>query len=357
MLFSTLLSATLALSVICVGSAFRANETELLAYQALQAYASLPKLHQLLTQEIRNSVQVKAIPNLFAQQNGVEPKEGSYQLENFGALVSWDSILQLLAENPNRRLLILIRHGQAWENLNPTSNANCEFELNGKTIQNFDSPLTPLGREQAANLNAMFLAPASNDSTKTWFETIGLQANTTSFLSSPLSRTMQTSEGVFASLPLSTQSNQSIVVHELIRATIGRDVCNFRHSVRTPTSATALPFPFATGCQLPDTSLQQLYGASPVHFSFPIRPAGGEGFGVVSDADQLWRADVADDEVLESRATAFLGQLPALTPPSSSVAVVTHGEMVSAIYRAAGENSYGPKNTEVVPLLIEFPEK
>jgi broad specificity phosphatase PhoE len=361
MFVSLVFSLTILFGIITeLSHGFLGNETEVLAYQALQAYASMPTLHDLLSKEIRKSVKVRAIPNLFAQQKGVKPEDGSYQLESFGALESWENILQTLSESSSRRLLILIRHGQAWENLNPTkNNALCEFELDGQTVQNFDSPLTPLGQQQSQDLNSLFLSPAANSSTtKSWYETLGLQQESTTFLASPLTRTMQTTQGVFANLPLSNHSNnQSFIVHELIRATIGRDVCNFRHSVKSSTSANPLPSPWRTGCeQIPSQSLEDIYlhSPSPVKFSFPIRPAGGEGFGLVSDYDELWRADVADEFIIETRATSFLGQVSQNTPASSVIAVVTHGEMVKAIYQAAGEIAYDPKNTEVVPLLIEF---
>lgn len=338
----------------------RANETELLAYQALQAYASLPSLYENLSNEVKNAVKVKAIPNLFAQQQGVKPDEGSYQLENFGALKPWDEILTTLKQSPNNRLLILIRHGQAWENLNPTSNANCEFTLGGKTIQNFDSELSPEGRRQANDLNAILTSTASSNTSSnnnlTWYETIGLAQDSTVFITSPLSRTMQTTEAVFAGLPLSATSGNAFQVHELIRATLGRDVCNSRHSVNTPTKENPLSSPWETGCDVPTASLQELYGGveSRVKFNFNIRPAGGAGFGLISDYDQLWRSDVPDEEVQVTRATAFLAQVYENTPDSSVVAVVTHGEIIQAIYTAAGEIDYGAKNTEVVPLLVVF---
>lgn len=334
--------------------ALRSNETELLAYQALQAYSSLPTLYKVLTNEVDNAVKVKAIPNLFAQQQGVKPEDGSYQLENFGALQPWENILSLLQQSSNQRLLLLIRHGQAWENLNPTSNENCQFELDGQTIDNFDSPLSPEGQRQAKQLNALFRSSFSDSSNRTWYDEIGLSQSTTTFITSPLTRTLQTTEAVFDALPLSSSTGNAFHVHELIRATAGKDVCNFRHSVKTPTSVNPLPSPWQTGCNVPDTSLEEVYASSSVRFNFTIRPAGGMGFGLISDYDEIWRADVADDDVQVTRAKAFLAQVYENTPASSVVAVVTHGEIISAIYEAAGEVAYGAKNTEVVPLMVVY---
>jgi len=349
-----LLLCLLCLSILVFSyKQLRANETELLAFQALQAYASLPLLQKLLATEVEKNVRVKAIPNLFAQQQGGQPSAGASQLDNFGALSSWDNILHQLQDSPDQqRLLILIRHAQAWENLNPTSNANCEFSLDNEIIENFDSPLTPKGIEQANALNQLLRSVASNDSTKTWFETIGLTKDTTKYVTSPLSRTMQTTEYAFDSLPLA--SDGSFIANELLRATIGRDVCNFRHSVKTPTSATILPYPWQTGCSIPNSSLIDIYASSAVKFTFPIRPAGGNGFGLISDEDVLWRADTADDKIIVTRAKAFLAQVYENTAASSVIAVVTHGEMVSAIYQAAGESPCSVQNTEVVPLMVRF---
>lgn len=338
------------------------NDTEVLAFQALEAGNSMPSLRQFLVNQVNVNVQVSAVPHLFAQQHGVEPVDGSLQLKNFGALHTWENIHRILQQTPHQRLLILIRHGQAWENLNPGSNSNCEFTLNGSVIQNFDSPLTPEGQAQAQSLNSLLRSPAAGtsstaNSTISWFETLGLTQENTTYITSPLSRTLQTTERVFDSLPLvdTGASGSAFVAHELIRATVGTDVCNFRHSVKTPTDTNPLPPPWATGCQIPSDSLESLFSnAAQVKFTFPIRPPGGTGFGLVSDYDELWRSDSKDDMVIATRAKAFLAQLRDSTADGSVVAVVTHGEMVSAIYEAAGEQPYSPKNTEVVPLLIKF---
>ena len=311
-------------------------------------------LQEFLSAQVAQNIRVKAIPNVFAQQQGVKPPVGSYQLDNFGALTSWNDIMKQLEQSPDQRLLIMVRHGQAWENLNPTPNSNCEFALNGEVIQNFDSPLSPEGLQQAQALNELFRSPASNETNKTWYETIGLTQESTNYITSPLTRTLQTTQGVFDQLPLSKSTGGAFIAHELIRATLGVDVCNFRHNVNTSTASTVLPYPWQTGCALPTDSLQAIYASSAVAFSFPIRPAGGTGFGMVSDYDQLWRADVADEKVINTRASAFLAQVYEYTAPSSVTAVVTHGEMISAIYQAAGEAAYDAKNTEVVPLLLKF---
>jgi hypothetical protein len=140
---------------------------------------------------------------------------------------------------------------------------------------------------------------------------------------------------------------------------LGTDVCNFRHSIFTATSSNPLPEPFRTNCVLPDKSLSDIFGKSKLPFNFNIRPAGGIGFGILSDADMLWRSDCIDDTHV-TRAKAFLTQVFENVPPRNGenggiIGVITHGEMVDAIYKAAGiGNGYSPFNTEVVPLLVEM---
>ena len=76
----------------------------------------------------------------------------------------------------------------------------------------------------------------------------------------------------------------------------------------------------------------------------------------------LWRADVEDDTHV-ARATAFLAQVfeyKGFYSDESSdfgslpvVGLVTHGETIDAVYKAAGESGYSPRNTQVVPLMIQ----
>jgi hypothetical protein len=139
----------------------------------------------------------------------------------------------------------------------------------------------------------------------------------------------------------------------------GTDVCNFRRSVFTATSSSVFPDPFRSNCAVPDDYLAQIYQNSSVPFIFKVRPPGGSGFGILSDAEMLWRSDSVDD-THEARSAVFLSQVFDYIPPRSEnsggvVGVITHGEMIDAIYKAAGiSEGYGPMNTEVVPLLLEL---
>ena len=113
------------------------------------------------------------------------------QLPNFGALQPWSDILSLLTKerkegkghHSHRVLLVMIRHGEAWENLNPLPNSQCEFEYDDEIIQNFDSDLSDKGVQQAKDLNALLTSDAkavsgdvnaTTSTSMTWFEAMGL---------------------------------------------------------------------------------------------------------------------------------------------------------------------------------------
>lgn len=313
---------------------------------------------------IHETNKIHSIPNLFYQQQGIYPLDNQTQLVNFGAINSWSDILSQLkvsSHQRTRKLLILIRHAEAWENLNPLGNENCEFEMNEEMIQNFDSLITPTGFEQTQVLNELLRSVAPKDQNEnqnlTWYETMGLI--NPQYFTSPLSRTLQTANYSLYSLPM-----KNITASELLRASIGTDVCNFRHSVYTSTSEHQLPPPWNTGCELPSESLTSLYTCGDrsepttaclyplLPFQFPVRPSNGDGIGLISDSDQLWRSDMKDSSQI-IRSLAFLHELYDYYPEESVIGIITHGEMISAIYESLNEIPYSAKNTQIVPLMIE----
>ena len=343
------------------------NDTEQLSFFMTQGTPQA-ELARSLSHSIRLAWSFRQVPGIFAQERGQSPTGvNQTQLPNFGALVPWPKILQLLGNSRTRKLIFLIRHGQAWENLTPGGdNTQCSFVLDGVYHDNVDSNITPLGAQQAQWLNAMLRGPANVSSssnehrddtaaTPTWFEYMGL-VNAT-FIASPLARTLETAAIVLRDLAI----QQPVQVSELLRATIGHDVCNYRHPVSVNASSVpSLPSPWATGCSqqsFNNTSLQSLYGnLSNPAFTFNVRPPGGRsgGFGLVSDADTLWRTDI--DETSEQQVTrsiAFLAQLFSIVE-SSVVGIVTHGEIIDAFSYAVGGDGYPAANTEVVPMLVDL---
>jgi broad specificity phosphatase PhoE len=339
--FLAVLSGALVVDAGAGAVYLRANESEVLAIASLQS-ASLTNIKQVFDQVVTKSLQFHMLPGLFQQQNQVYPEDGQLQLPSFGATKPWEDIVDLVSNNSSRRLVIMVRHGQAWENLNPDGNDKCNFTRNGETINNFDSTLSTDGITQSQQLQTLFKSYTNNG--KSWFDRIGLSS--ASYYTSPVMRAIKTRDIVFGGLTKST-----IQVSDMMRASIGTDACNYRHSVHTPTSLGELPAPWNTGCVLPDTSLTTIFNNSQVNFDFTIRPQGGPGFGLLSDSDTLWRSDVVDDtHVL--RARVFLAQI--FEQPNPIVCVITHGEMMDALYKAAGlAAGYEPVNTEVVPMVVE----
>lgn len=325
----------------------RSNESEVLTIASLQS-PSMPHLKAVYNDMVTNSHQFRLLDGLFQQQNQVYPADGE-QLPNFGANIPWKDILGMVQNNVSRRLIVMVRHGQAWENLNPDGNDKCTFMLNGEVIQNFDSALSTEGVEQAKNLNVLFGSDSGKGSGLKWFDELGLA--TADYYSSPLMRTMQTADFVFSDLKT---SDTPFIVTDMMRAVIGQDVCNYRHSVHSPTSESQLPGPWNSTCDLPKESLTDLFASSKVKFEFNVRPQGGEGIGLVGDHDTLWRRDVFDDtRVL--RARILLAQLfEHSTNPV--ICIVTHGEMIDAMYQAGGVTAGYPKppNIEVVPMVVEI---
>lgn len=341
---------------------FTSNDLEFLTITSIQAAATLPLMKKSLEELIQTSFHIHSIPDLFLQQDNIQPMNTSQQLPNFGAKIPWKRILSMLSKSMKRKLLILIRHGEAWENLNPLSNDHCEFLYEEEIIQNFDSILTPNGILQSQELNQLLHSIADPTvSNMTWYETIGLLHQ--QYFTSPLSRTLQTANYSLHAIPM-----KNITASELLRASIGTDVCNFRHSVYTSTSDYSLSSPWNTGCQLPSESLLSIYTCQESYypsssssaclypilpFQFPIRPSNGYGIGLISDSDQLWRSDIVDSSHIV-RSMTFLQELYEHYPDEQVIGIVTHGEMISAIYESLNEVPYSAKNTQVVPIMIEL---
>lgn len=322
------------------------EEVESLTYNAFQLYKCCPdsylKLKEILNSNFKRE-KINWYPKLFAQQKGIYPKEGEYQLENFGVSKEDYSLIKQSISSGNSKLILMIRHGQAWENLNPIGNENCEFELEGQKVQNFDSPLTPLGHDQTKYLN-------NNREFKELLERFKINQ----VITSPLMRTMQTSQNIFKNFK--SKSDITVTPEELIRASLGKDVCNARKSVHGKILKNEPPF--ETNCKRDEISLMELFEDFK-ELNFKIKPIGsntGLG-GLISDHDELWRSDLNEpDELLSLRAKAFIIKLKSLE--QNAFVVVTHGEMIDIIYKIFGEedknSGYSAKNSEVVPILINY---
>ena len=165
----------LSLCILSRGASLMANETEVLAVASVQASPSMTALKAELFHLISKTNAIRSVPGLFSQQDGVYPPEGELQLPLFGAKIPWPDIMQELVAAP-RVLLIMIRHGEAWENVNPLSNGHCEFLYEGQVINNLDSDLDPAGVGQAQDLNSLFRSdsPYGANDTRSWFDALEL---------------------------------------------------------------------------------------------------------------------------------------------------------------------------------------
>jgi len=342
------------------------NTTEQLAFLAVQQTDLQGKIYKDAINQVLSSWTFSQVPSLFLQQDQISPEKNQTQLPHFGAKLPWQTIFEILEKSDptSTKLIFFIRHAQAWENLCPDNEHMCTFEYDGEKRQNFDSGLSYLGVKQAKNLNLLLQSPSQEDS-GSWFKLLRL--GNAAYFTSPNMRTLETSLDVFANISFMRGGNNkvpvsiSVVASELLRSGIGKDVCNFRRTVSDPLHVLPMPAPFITHCNTTGIpGLQQMFGGGGkwgVSFSFPVRPPGGNGFGLISDGDILWRSDIDEtDEQGIVRSVAFLSQLFALES-SSVVVVVTHGEMIDFFSLATGGKGYSAANTEVVPMMIKMKQQ
>lgn len=153
-----------------------ANETEILAIASVQAGPSMTVFKKELFELVASANRFKSVPGLFLQQDEEVPPAAELQLPNFGAKLPWPLILDTLTSASNRVLLLMIRHGEAWENINPLPNSACQFPYEKSMVPNLDSDLDDVGVEQAKQLNSLLKSDSSyaNDRTQSWFDSMGL---------------------------------------------------------------------------------------------------------------------------------------------------------------------------------------
>eukprot|EP00658_Telonema_sp_P-2_P039484 TRINITY_DN28246_c0_g1_i7.p1 TRINITY_DN28246_c0_g1~~TRINITY_DN28246_c0_g1_i7.p1 ORF type:complete len:390 (-),score=40.73 TRINITY_DN28246_c0_g1_i7:333-1502(-) len=262
------------------------------------------------------------------------------QLPNLGAMRPWSDIMSSVSTDPDQKLLLLLRHGQALENLAP-NNTLCNFTVDNILEENWDSRLTLTGTAQAANVSTWLSSEHTQGDT--WAQLLRL-GSAARFVS-PLMRTLQTAAAAF-------DRAQPAVASSLLRASLGRHVCNAQHPVHS--SAEHFPPPWNTMCPQARNpqSLRSLWDEELV--DLPVRPAGGASPGLVSTQDILWRSDYEEeDAVTSARVTAFLVQLFA-SVPQDVVVVVTHGEIVTALGEVVGEPELSAANAQVVPVVVKY---
>ncbi|KAL6753985.1 histidine phosphatase superfamily [Haematococcus lacustris] len=279
----------------------------------------------------------------FIQERASKQLPGPGQHFQFGALKSWETILQTVKDTPDTKLLLLIRHGQAvsnWlqEQLGPDVwfdvEQTCSYKDKNDTVWGvFDAELTQQGEEQGRYLNSILAGGG-------WFPRItgGLP---TRAVVSPLSRCLHTALLVGKDLDIPVYS-----VEEAARETLGEDTCDARRSVHDPDSKGDLEGP---------CSYEQGLRTKFPEFDFPIlnasKGAAAPGFGLISDADTLWTDERETQKQQIKRAKGFLHTLFD-SAPEQVVVVITHSGFTRSILLAMQREPYRPQNTELVPAIV-----
>ena len=110
----------LATASLCLATEYQAIPQEVAARSELFAVSAAQSLDPSVRAGFAERVLDSAVgfnhtPGLFNRSATPEP---GTQLDGLGALLPWPQILDKLSE-PNAKLLLLLRHGQAYENLTP----------------------------------------------------------------------------------------------------------------------------------------------------------------------------------------------------------------------------------------------
>mmetsp|Transcript_32937 Transcript_32937/g.72765 ORF Transcript_32937/g.72765 Transcript_32937/m.72765 type:complete len:349 (+) Transcript_32937:2382-3428(+) len=280
---------------------------------------------------------------LFIQERASKQLPGPGQHFQFGALVTWDQIHAKLDADPDAKLLLVVRHGQAISNwlsdtLGPDEwfvvEETCNYtDKNGTTYGVFDADLTDMGEREAQSLNLML------KDADWWTKLTG--SKPTRAIVSPLSRCLQTCLLTTSGLPI-VEFN----VEENVRETLGEDTCDARRSVSDPNPKD--PSPLQGPC-----AFERGLATKFPQFKYPIVGSGAKpaGFGLLTDRDTLWTKDREDQKSQTKRATRFLHDLWTFAP-EKVVLVVTHSGFTRSILLAVGREPYRPQNTELVPVLV-----
>ena len=99
------------------------------------------------------------LQGLFVQEDASAKLEVPGQHPDFGALQAWPQILEQVKTHPQRKLILLIRHGEAMHNViqayvgeeewkQVTEQCSWTNSSGGETYQLFDPPLTENGVAQ-----------------------------------------------------------------------------------------------------------------------------------------------------------------------------------------------------------------
>eukprot|EP00936_MAST-01D_sp_MAST-1D-sp1_P001423 g1423.t1 len=213
--------------------------------------------------------------------------------------------------DPNTKLLLLMRHGQAVHNLGPAKYGWKRWmAVEARTDAYFDAPLTALGRTQAQNASFRLRAAANAD---------GLHIDRV--IVSPLMRTLQTARLATQGGALTGVTGRFEAV-ELLRERMGMYPCDSRHG---------RDFLEATFGDIAD---------------FRYVPRGSN--------DTYWMPEHRESEArVEERVLRFLKWLWLRHPDDNVLLVVTHSHFIRALYNVLRLSPLErPGNADVIPIVL-----
>lgn len=294
---------------------------------------------------------------LFIQERASKGLPGPGQHFSFGALKPWEEILEILDQGGEaRKLLLVIRHGQAVSNylsdtLGPDEwygvEGTCQYvDKDQKEWDIFDADLTDLGKAQAQSLNSMLAGGG-------WFKKV-TGGEPVRAIVSPLTRCLNTATAALKGVPLNATN-----VEELVRETLGEDTCDARRTVSDPPSGDDDdddgPYkkkgPPEPPCKF-DKGLRSKFP----DYKFRVYDPSDEedrGFGLLGDEDHLWTKDVRERQQHQvKRATRFLDILYNHAP-ERVIVIVTHSGFARSLLLAVQREPYRPNNAELVPVIVD----
>ncbi|KAF8061943.1 Cnot4 [Scenedesmus sp. PABB004] len=289
---------------------------------------------------------------LFIQERASKQLPGPGQHFSFGALKPWEDIQAMLEDEPDRKLLLVVRHGQAISNflgdtLGPDEwfavEGTCQYDDKNGTIYNiFDADLTGLGSDQARSLNSILVGGG-------WLEKM-TGGRPLRAVISPLTRCLHT-----ATLALEGVSPNATSVEEYVRETLGEDTCDARRSVSDPNAAPGGNGGGGAGPQSPCSFDKGLASSWP-DFDYPVwdpEARADRGFGLLGDADHLWTKDKRERQKHQVRRAKHFLDILFEHAPERVIVVVTHSGFTRSVLLAVRREPYRPQNAELVPVIVD----
>eukprot|EP00475_Leptophrys_vorax_P019831 TRINITY_DN2714_c0_g1_i1.p1 TRINITY_DN2714_c0_g1~~TRINITY_DN2714_c0_g1_i1.p1 ORF type:complete len:201 (+),score=41.09 TRINITY_DN2714_c0_g1_i1:800-1402(+) len=193
-----------------------------------------------------------------------------------------------------------------------------------------DPPLTESGHAQCSQLNQLLVA--------------NLHKLTDSYapplvLTSPLHRTSQTAIEAFSGIEV---LHGKLIASEHLRESVKTGYYN---DARKSVSGA---YGQVGNCTF-EEGYANLFGHA-IHYSFMSQ---GQGFGMFSDADELFSETHGESpNLMQIRLAGFLHSLFDQFPSNQVVFAVTHSKTITTLMDMLHLGYYRPANAEIVPILV-----